>query len=180
MLLTVKDLIAAFKFSADKHRKQRRKGEKDVPYINHPAAVANLLAFTGGESDMVLLIASLLHDTIEDTNTTPIEIEERFGTEVLNVVLDVTDDMSLSKSVRKALQVEKAEELSARAKMIKIADKTCNILDMLETRFTWTRKQKIEYVNWSKAVVEHCRGINEQLDKEFDKAVKIAESVLIS
>lgn len=178
MELTLKHLLFAYKFSATKHSKQRRKGAGDIPYINHPVDVANMLAQTGGTGDLVLLIAAVLHDVLEDTVTSEHEIEYTFGRDVLMVVQEVSDNMNLSKQVRKAMQIEKSASLSDRAKLIKIADKVCNIADMLQTRFLWTRFQKIEYIRWSIKVVENCRGINPQLDTEFDKVVGLAEENL--
>jgi GTP diphosphokinase / guanosine-3',5'-bis(diphosphate) 3'-diphosphatase len=171
-------LTSAYRFAAFKHSKQRRKGVGNIPYINHPVEVAELLAKCLVSDDYIVLIAAILHDTLEDTDTLPDEIEELFGREVLQIVQEVTDDMSLPKHVRKNKQIEKAPTLSPRAKLIKIADKTCNISDILKTRRYWSNKQKIEYVRWAIEVVEKCRNIETALDLEFDKVVERAKSAL--
>lgn len=171
-------LTKAYEFAAHKHTRQRRKGVKDIPYINHPIEVVNLLCFTLKGDDYNLLIAGALHDTIEDTDTSEYEIEQLFGQEVVTVVLEVTDDMTNSKAVRRKKQIEGAKNLSDKAKQIKIADKTCNILDMLTTRFEWTKRMKREYVAWAQEVVNGCRGVNVELEKEFDKSVQLAKEVL--
>ncbi|WP_448598921.1 HD domain-containing protein [Thermoleptolyngbya sp.] len=49
------------------------------PYINHPIEVAEILARVGGVSDVITLQAAILHDTLEDTETTPEEIDAAFG-----------------------------------------------------------------------------------------------------
>src|SRR5262249_40434039 len=100
------DLLAAAHFAAGKHRSQRRKNTDADPYINHPIAVANLLAGFAAVRDVPVLQAALLHDTIEDTETTPAEIEQLFGREVLTIVQEVTDDKSLPQAERKRLQIE--------------------------------------------------------------------------
>lgn len=171
-------LTKAYVFAAEKHVKQRRKGVKDIPYINHPIEVANLLSHSNEQVDYSLLIAAILHDTIEDTDTSEKEIEQLFGNNVLNIVLEVTDNMQLSKAERRKKQTNSAPHLSPQAKQIKIADKTCNILDMLTTRIEWTQQMKRDYVKWAISVVDGCRGVNIVLEKEFDKAVKLALNTL--
>jgi len=79
-------LLVAADFAARKHRGQRRKDVEATPYINHPVRVATLLAGTGGVKDVATLQAALLHDTIEDTNTTPEELDNLFGPEVRKLV----------------------------------------------------------------------------------------------
>src|ERR1051326_1688623 len=101
-------IIKAVRFAATKHRSQRRKNAEASPYVNHVIQVAELLWEVGEVRDPALIIAALLHDTIEDTETTPNEIESLFGKGVLSVVLEVTDDKSLKDAQRKQLQVEHA------------------------------------------------------------------------
>src|SRR5437868_2489590 len=119
----LKNLLDAASFAAKKHRDQRRKGSDAEPYINHPLEVTNLLANVGKITDYDILIAAILHDTIEDTETTKEELTERFGETVCSYVLEVTDDKSLEKHVRKQLQIEHAPHLSHGAKQIKLCDK---------------------------------------------------------
>ena len=107
-------VLAALEFAAERHRDQRRKGTEAAPYINHPIAVTRLLADVGGVSDPVLLQAAILHDTVEDTDTTLDELEARFGPEVRRVVEEVTDDKSLPRRERKRLQVARAPQRSNR------------------------------------------------------------------
>jgi guanosine-3',5'-bis(diphosphate) 3'-pyrophosphohydrolase len=166
-------LFEALNFSAEKHRNQHRKGMDASPYINHPIGVAHALVKDGGVEDEATLIAALLHDTIEDTSATREEVEEKFGKEISDLVMEVTDDKGLEKAVRKERQVRHAPHLSNRAKMIKIADKICNIRDILDRPpHDWTLERKREYLDWSQRVVDGCRGCNEKLERCFADVYK--------
>jgi GTP diphosphokinase / guanosine-3',5'-bis(diphosphate) 3'-diphosphatase len=167
--------IEAASFAARKHVGQRRKGNDAAPYINHPLEVANLLANIGKVEDFDVLIAAVLHDTVEDTETTAEEIAEKFGGTVCGYVLEVTDDKSLPKAERKQKQIEHAPHLSHGAKLVKLADKISNIRDVLESPPDgWDKERRIEYVNWGKKVVEGLRGANEFLEKYFDEITEKA------
>lgn len=98
--------------------------------VNHPIIVAEILWSVGAVRDIAILTAALLHDVIEDTETKPEEVERDFGSTIWSLVVEVSDDKSLPKEKRKELQVEHAPNLSPGAKLIKIADKICNIKDV--------------------------------------------------
>jgi guanosine-3',5'-bis(diphosphate) 3'-pyrophosphohydrolase len=164
-------VIAAAAFAALKHRDQRRKDRQASPYINHPIALASVLANEAGIEDPVVLCAALLHDTIEDTQTTADELREHFGEEVTAVVLEVTDDKLLPKAERKRLQVEHAASISERAKLVKLADKICNVRDMLTSPpVGWSDERRREYLDWAKQVVDQLRDANGKLAELFDRA----------
>lgn len=164
-------VFAALAFAAHKHRDQRRKDEGASPYINHPIALADLLVSEGGVTDHVVLCAAILHDTIEDTETSHAELVAAFGQEIADVVAEVTDDKSLPKAERKQLQIEHAAHASRRAKLVKLADKTCNLRDLAATPpHDWSSERRREYLEWSKQVVAGVRGINAGLEAAFDKA----------
>lgn len=161
-------LLEAVAFAAEKHRHQRRKDADASPYINHPIALANLLKREGVD-DVAVLCAALLHDTIEDTNTTADELRVLFGEVITSVVLEVTDDKDLDRAQRKRLQVEHAHAVSERAKLVKLADKICNVYDMVAAPpATWTIERKREYLRWSKDVVDRLRGAHPGLEAIFD------------
>jgi guanosine-3',5'-bis(diphosphate) 3'-pyrophosphohydrolase len=170
------NLFDALKFAAEKHVSQRRKGCDTVPYINHPIKVAHILYHTG-ETNAELLSAAFLHDVLEDTSTTEAELREIFGDRVTSMVLEVTDDMSLTYDDRKRYQIKKAPSLSPDAKKIKIADKISNIQDIITLPMTWSHRRKRQYFEWSEKVVEGCRGMNAQLDEAFDKILREAFDV---
>jgi len=166
------DLLAAIHFAALRHSTQRRKDAAESPYINHPIAVAELLARVGGIHDLAILQSAILHDTVEDTETTALEIEELFGAVVRGIVLEVTDDKSLPKAERKRLQIEHAPHLSSAAQQVKLADKICNIgaLDV-NNPVGWPLERKREYLEWGLRVVAGLRGCNAPLEREFDSVV---------
>jgi guanosine-3',5'-bis(diphosphate) 3'-pyrophosphohydrolase len=172
-------LLAAIEFASRKHSTQRRKNEEASPYINHPIAVAHLLADTGGVSDLITLLAAVLHDTIEDTETTPTELDDHFGPTVRRLVEEVTDDKTLDKAVRKRLQIEHAPDLSRRAKAIKLADKIANVLDVIESPPPdWPLARRLEYLDWTERVVAGCRGANEALERLYDEVLKNGSATL--
>ena len=172
-------LLKAFRFSAGKHRNQRRKDSVKSPYINHPIDVAQLLWDVGGVRDMDVLLAAILHDTIEDTNTSPDEIRDGFGEEVLSLVLEVTDDKSLPKAERKRLQIETALHKSNGAKLIKLADKCSNIRDLLVLPPDhWSLERRQEYLLWSEKVVAGLRGTNEALEEYYDHELASGKNLL--
>lgn len=171
-------VLTALKFASLKHRDQRRKSG-DVPYINHPIEVADLLWHVGGVRDTVTIVGALLHDTLEDTNTTPEEIFNLFGEQVLTLVEAVTDDESLPKYERKRLQIEKAPYKSLRAKQLKLADKICNVYDIAHSPpDNWSLKRCQEYLDWSEQVVAGLRGVNSALEAHYDVVLAGARNSL--
>lgn len=165
------NFLRSLSFAAHKHRNQRRKDSAQTPYINHPIALVNILLIEVGITDEVVLIAALLHDTVEDTNTTFEEIEQHFGQVVRDVVAEVTDDKSLPKAVRKQNQIDHAPGLSDRAKLVKLADKISNIRDTASSPPEgWSQDRIDEYLEWGKAVIAPIRGIHPQLEHLFDQA----------
>ncbi len=164
------EFLRALSFAAYKHRDQRRKDNK-TPYINHPIAVANILLNEADVTSENVLIAALLHDTVEDTDTTFEEIEQRFGLTVRDIVDEVTDDKSLPKAVRKQQQIDHAGGLSDPAKLIKFADKTANLRDITAAPPEgWSAARIDDYLEWGKAVVNQIRGTHAQLEALFDQA----------
>lgn len=160
-------IIRALEFSAFKHRNQRRKGKEKIPYINHLIEVLNILWRIGHIRYIPILIAVILHDIIEDTDTKPEEISSIFGKEVLNLVLEVTDDKSLPKEERKRLQIENAPNKSTGAKLIKIADKISNVSSWPD----WPKQRFVEYLDWTEKVMKGLRGTNLELENYYDLAL---------
>ena len=141
-------LLKAIHFAAQKHRNQRRKDVEASPYINHPIAVAETLWRTGGVRDMITIVAGVLHDTIEDTETTPEELEKEFGGRVRSVVEEVSGDKSLPREKRKHLQIEEARHKSLHAKHVKLADKICNVQDIIKSPPSgWSLGRRREYIS---------------------------------
>jgi len=158
--------IEAVDFAANKHKFQRRKGYLRIPYINHPVKVCKIL-IDCGESDLDLLLAAVLHDTIEDTETSQSELIENFGEKVTHLVLEISDNMDLDEIVRKNLQVENASKLSPQASLIRIADKIANVSDIINYPINWTTQRKLKYIEWAIQVFNNCKGQNNKLDEMF-------------
>ena len=172
-------LLHALSFAAYKHRDQRRSNREASPYINHPIDVASIIANIGAVDDLVTLVSAILHDTIEDTETTGDELEREFGFEVRQLVEEVTDDKALPKSERKRLQVEHAPHISTRAKLIKLGDKICNIRDISQSPpADWSIARRLEYLDWTEQVVAGCRGTNAQLEQFYDEYLKTVREQL--
>lgn len=162
-------VLKATEFAAHKHRDQRRKDAGASPYINHPIGLANVLCNEGGITDPVILSAALLHDTMEDTETDYEELRGQFGEDIADVVVEVTDTKWLSREARKRLQISKASHSSVRARAVKIADKICNLRDILGSPPAgWSLQRKQKYFDWAKQVVDGVRGAYPELEQRFD------------
>lgn len=162
-------VITAAAFAAERHRHQRRKDAAASPYINHPLTLAAILVGEGQVEDAEVIAAALLHDTVEDTETSLEELTTRFGPRVAGIVAEVTDDLALPKAERKALQVSRAAHKSAGAKLVKLADKIANLRDLAATPpHDWSEQRRHDYVLWSAEVVRGLRGSNAALEAAFD------------
>lgn len=169
----IHQLLRAAEFAARKHSDQRRKDAQASPYINHPLALADVLANEAGVTDVEVLCAALLHDTLEDTETSAEELRATFGAKIAEIVLEVTDDKSLPKQARKDLQVAHAAQLSSRAKLVKLADKICNLRDLIQAPpAAWPVERKRDYFEWAKRVVDGMRGSNAALEQIFDEVYR--------
>ncbi len=170
--------IEAVAFAAEKHTHQRRKNADASPYINHPIALANVLANEGGIVNIDVLCAAVLHDTLEDTDTTEAELKKVFGPRIAAIVMEVTDDKSLPREVRKQKQIENAPRSSHEAKLVKLADKICNLRDMLDAPPAgWPVARRVEYVDWAAQVIAGARGTNTKLEKIFDALVEQGRTI---
>ena len=172
-------ILRALTFAANKHQNQRRKGRDKLPYVNHLIRVADTLWRVGGVRDVPTLVSALLHDTLEDTETTPEELESLFGAVVLSIVQEVTDDKSLPKARRKQLQIEHAPHISTQARLIKLADKIDNVTDVSrDPPPDWPHERRVAYLDWAEAVVAGLRDVNVALEARFDDVVREAREIL--
>ena len=166
----VQRILAAAMFAAEKHAAQKRKGAAAEPYVNHLIEVAQLVASSSEQLDANLVMAAFLHDTIEDTGTTAEELERLFGSDVAALVVEMTDDKSLPKDVRKELQVQHAAHRSVRAQVVKLADKISNLRSLLASPpATWSAERKREYIAWAQRVVNALSSPNPVLKAEFER-----------
>lgn len=171
---SVQEILAAANFAAKKHAQQKRKGELGEPYMNHLLEVAELVAASSHELDTNLVIAALLHDTVEDTDVTLQELEESFGSDVAGLVAEVTDDRALPKEARKKVQVETAHKKSKRAQTLKLADKISNLRSILASPpVGWSLERKQQYFEWARQVISGIPEPNPYLKAEFDTTCKM-------
>ena len=162
--------IKAMAFAAQKHRDQRRKDVCASPYINHPIQLVDVLCNEAAVSDVNVLCAAILHDTIEDTETTAEELTEHFGQKISDIVVEVSDDTNLCKTERKQAQIYHAAELTDEAKLVKLADKICNLRDVADNPPAgWEMQRRQEYFDWALAVIDGLRGVHPVLEKIFDE-----------
>jgi guanosine-3',5'-bis(diphosphate) 3'-pyrophosphohydrolase len=174
----VQHVLDAALFAAERHANQKRKGAAAEPYINHLIEVAQLVSMAIQEPDANLIAAALLHDTIEDTGTTREDLSERFGQDVADLVLEMTDDKSLPKAERKRLQIEHAPSMSVRAQTIKLADKISNLRGILTSPpADWDYERKKQYFEWGKSVVDALSAPNPALKVEFERTYKRFDEV---
>ena len=161
------ELLRAIHFAAERHRDDRRKGAVAAPYINHPIAVAEQLAAAGFADDMALLMAAVLHDVVEDTETTPAELATAFGPRVAEIVREVSDDKSLPRRERRARVVQHIAATSREARLVKLSDLVANVHDVIHVPPHWTDEQKTEYLDWAEAVVRGLAGTHAALERRF-------------
>jgi len=171
-------LLRAAVFAARVHAGHRRKGAAGEPYVNHVLEVAQILAEHGAPPEAV--IAGLLHDTVEDSDADPEPVTHahlvaEFGQAVADIVAEATDDKSLPKETRKALQVRHAPGRSNAAKMLKLADKISNLRAITASPPSgWDHGRRVEYVGWAGRVAAGLRGANPALDALFDETYRAA------
>jgi len=177
--MTQLQVLQAMHFAAQKHRGQRRKDDSQSPYINHPILVALQLAEIAEVTDPDILAGAILHDTLEDTDTTAEELETQFGARVRSFVEAVTDDKSLPKQQRKQLQIDHAPSLSMGAALIKISDKIANLKDLMNSPPQgWSLERRQQYLEWSVAVVNNCPAVNDRLENYFEETVNAVRAAL--
>lgn len=136
--LTIQNAIT---FATHKHIDQKRK-LSDTPYIVHPMEVMQILTAMGCEKNVI--IAGILHDTLEDTDTTPEEIEKLFGNEVLSLVQAESEDKTKSWKERKQKTIDNLKTSSVEIRLVCLADKISNIKSLVNEL-----KRKGE-IDWSK------------------------------
>lgn len=173
-------LVEAVDFAAKAHKNQRRKNVDKTPYINHPISVMQIVSEATLsipiQKRIPILCAAVLHDTVEDTDTTLNDLKQQFGRNIASYVDEVSDDKSLPKAERKRLQIEHATKASDGAKIIKIADALDNMHGLLGEALPvgWTSERVRGYCLWKFFVLQACRGVNKVLDNKVDDFYRLA------
>ena len=169
----VERVLDGLSYAAECHQFQKRKNTKGTPYISHPIEVAESIITIGKVYDADIIIAALLHDTIEDTQATFHDIRARFGDKVEGYVREVTDDKSLSSAKRKKLQIIHAPQKSKGAAIVKLSDKLYNLNNLLrDPPVEWTRERIDQYFQWAQTVVDNLPDANKPLKEEVHNVVK--------
>jgi ribosome-associated translation inhibitor RaiA len=162
----------AIDFATDKHRLQTRKNKEKTPYIAHPLGVAYNVIHFGEVKECAVIIGALLHDTVEDTQTTFDEIEKTFEKEVASLVREMTDDKKLASNERKRLQVIEASKKSKGATQIHLADKLYNVVDLLQNPPEgWSRTRIERYYQWVQSVIDRLPQANNKLKDATQKVI---------
>ncbi len=178
MVQDLRAILDAAHFAALKHAGQKRKGAAGEPYINHLLEVAELVSGALTSPDPNLVIAALLHDSVEDAGVTADELAQRFSQDVADLVMEVTDDKSLPKAERKRQQILNAPKKSVRAQVIKLADKISNLRSILHSPpVDWDEARKRQYFEWSKQVIAALTQPNPALLAEFERTCRRAEEI---
>lgn len=146
-------LLEALDFAAQRHSAQRRKGPDAAPYVNHLIEVATLVANVAQVDDVEVLMAAVLHDVLEDTPTTSVEVTQRFGPRVCRLVEALSDDKSLPRQRRREIALAELPQMEALVKVVKLADLTSNI-KLLPPN--WSEERKREYLEWSEHAATIC------------------------
>lgn len=168
----VAEICSGIDFAAEKHRLQTRKNKEKTPYISHPLGVAYNLMEIGDVRESSIIVGALLHDTVEDTQTTFEEIENKFGKQVASLVKEVTDDKSLAQEARKRLQVINAAHKSKGAAQIKLADKLFNLNDLFNNPpADWTQTRIDRYYEWAQSVVDRLPKANDKLQDAIEDVI---------
>lgn len=168
----VQRVCSGVEFAADKHRLQTRKNKAKTPYISHPIGVAYHLMHIGEVRDVSIIIGALLHDTLEDTQTTFEEIETKFNKNIANLVREVTSDKTLAAETRKRLQVIDAVHKSKGAAQIKLADKLYNLNDLFTNPpADWTQARIDRYYEWAQSIVGRLPKANDKLQAAVEAAI---------
>lgn len=171
-------LQRAFAFAVKKHAGTNRDGEAALPYATHVADVARILRLYGGVTDEEVLAAALLHDTVEDTETTNEEIREAFGARVAEIVAEVTREEPPDSELeglspddrfwhRNNYLLAEIDAMSDAAKQIKLADRLSNLE---EARITKPLNKLSRYNRQSTLILEHIdEGVNPRLHRKLAK-----------
>lgn len=122
-------LLEAVAFAARAHHGQMRK-DRATPYVSHAFRVCLVVRDLFGFDDPRMLIAALLHDTIEDTTTDYDDLEERYGPEIAAWVSYLTKDKRLPEQEREQSYLERLKEAPWQVQVCKLADVFDNLLDI--------------------------------------------------
>ena len=174
-IIRMNNMAKAYEMAANAHAGQVRKGNGE-PYINHPVRVAHMISTAGINSrhEMIdLIVAAILHDTVEDSDLTLEEIGTTFGTKVRDLVDGCTDTPRMKKMPRpkrKAAQARKIRDLDQGVQLIKLADQVDNMESLFRTLESFGTEDAISRMEGMLLVVNVCESANRVLLHRAEKA----------
>ena len=178
--MTQSDMASVFKaadFAASHHAGQFRLGGQ-VPYINHPLNVCKILADEGGVEAPSILSSALLHDILEDTDVTEEFLAKVFGQEICSIVVELTNDLSLSKLGRKEEQIRRAATYSQSAAIVRAGDQISNLRSVISSPPpNWSPGRCSAYIQWMKRVASAMTSLPEPLRSLHAQALQDAEAM---
>jgi HD domain len=178
MASEVQRLTRALAFAAEAHRDHRRKGASQEPYINHLIEVLDLVASVEG-NDMDVLVAALLHDVLEDTQTGYDELIATFGERVARIVQENSDDMTLPKLERGRARLAAMNKKSREARLVKFADIISNLRAIaVSPPAGWSNDRRLGYLNSCRNLVDAGRGSNAEIERVFDETARAVEKAV--
>ena len=173
----------ALAFATKKHDGQMRK-DGVTPYIVHPIGVADLVAEYSQDDTYLdtMIVAALLHDTLEDTDTSYDELWEKFGDSVADIVDELTSDKEECKRIGKGKYLKiKMQNMSEEALTIKIADRLYNMRDvacMKPEKIQQFIDQNEEIISWLRHNRANLTETHIGLLKALEEEVNFAKTEL--
>lgn len=145
--------IRALRIAVEAHQHQTRKN--GGPYVLHPIRVMQhilVCVHKDARARMPWAEVALLHDVVEDTDVTVDQLRLCFTADVVDAVMEVTDDQALSKGERKRAQLRNAPHKSRVARWVKMADMLDNLSDRLNHPDTFSAEANAAYFGWKYAI----------------------------
>lgn len=178
MAIEVRRLAKALAFASVAHRNHRRKGASQEPYINHLIEVLDLVASVESE-DMDVLVAAVLHDVLEDTQTGYNDLAAAFGERVARMVQENSDDMTLPKPERGRARLAAMRKKSREARLVKFSDIISNLRAIATSPPAgWSNDRRLGYLNSCRNLVDAGRGANAEIERIFDDTARAVEQVI--
>lgn len=173
-------LLLALEYANKMHAGQTRRDLAATPYIIHPLQVCSNLWHIGQVRNANILMAALLHDTLEDTKATAEELEKLFGTRVCITVQEVTNDPALNSEQNKQRQIDHISFMSQDARLVKLADRLANIADLSQSTPNWLPEKIERYFEWGSKLLFGLQGTNTALEKALSQALTKKQTIKLT
>jgi (p)ppGpp synthase/HD superfamily hydrolase len=162
---------SAIRFAGKAHGKQKVPGTR-LPYVVHLSSVAMEIIIASAQSpkfDLEFAVqVALLHDTVEDTKTTPKQLKEKFGKKVADAVSALTKNSDLPKEERIPDSLKRIKTQQKEVWAVKLADRITNLQ---KPPILWTRKKIAAYQQDARMILSELKGGNEYLEARLEKKI---------